>query len=97
MNPTIKYRIVDTVMMNPTRAILFSSAAFLLTATLSAGVQNQTPSQTSDEHPEFPPGDGRELTMKVCSQCHELNVIAEHAETQLALRVLRVLRLMSYC
>ena len=65
------------MMTNPTRALIFSSAAFLLTATLSAGVQNQAPSQTSDEHPEFPPGDGRELTMKVCSQCHELNVIAE--------------------
>ena len=65
------------MMMNPTRALLFSSAAFLLTATLSAGVQNQSASQTGDEHPEFPPGDGRELTMKVCSQCHELNVIAE--------------------
>ena len=64
-------------MTNPTRALLFSSAAFLLTATLSAGVQNQAPSQSSDEHPEFPPGDGREITIKVCSQCHTLDVIAE--------------------
>jgi quinoprotein glucose dehydrogenase len=64
-------------MMSPFRLLFYSASVFLLTATLSAGVQNQAPSQSSDEHPEFPPGEGRELTMKVCSQCHTLDVIAE--------------------
>jgi mono/diheme cytochrome c family protein len=63
-------------MMNPTRALLFCSATFLLTAALSAGAQNQEPAQSSDAHPDFPAGDGRELTMKVCSTCHTLDVVS---------------------
>ena len=62
-------------MMTPFRLLLYFASAFLLTASLAIGAQ--TPSQSSDEHPEFPPGEGREITIKVCSQCHTLDVIAE--------------------
>jgi len=72
----VECRIVNTLMMNPTRALFFCSATFLLTAALSAGAQNQEPSQSTDKHPEFPPGEGRELTMKVCSTCHTLDVVS---------------------
>jgi mono/diheme cytochrome c family protein len=63
-------------MMNITRALLLCSATFLLTAALSAGAQNQEPSGSADKHPEFPQGEGRELTMKVCSTCHTLDVVS---------------------
>jgi len=63
-------------MMNITRALLLCSATFLLTAALSAGAQNQEPSGSTDKHPEFPQGEGRELTMKVCSTCHTLDVVS---------------------
>jgi mono/diheme cytochrome c family protein len=33
-------------------------------------VASQAPTQ-SDDHPRLPPGDGRDLTIRVCSQCHE--------------------------
>jgi mono/diheme cytochrome c family protein len=66
-------------MMNPYRMLLSSGSMFLLTATLSVGAQNtqQTPAAPDDQHPNFPAGAGRELTIKVCSQCHSLDVVAE--------------------
>jgi len=63
-------------MMNPYRLLLYFASAFVLTTALSAGAQNQEPSGSTDKHPEFPPGDGRELTLKVCSTCHTLDVVS---------------------
>jgi mono/diheme cytochrome c family protein len=72
------------------RVILYSAAAFLLTAGLTAGAQTQSqqqapdtqsqPPAASDGHSDFPPGEGRELTMKVCSTCHQLDVVAEQRQ-----------------
>jgi len=67
------------------RAILYSAAAFVLSAGLTAGAQTQSQQPpdaqaqppADDGHSNFPPGDGRELTMKVCSTCHTLDVVAE--------------------
>ena len=66
-------------MMTPYRMLLCSGSVFLLTATLTVGAQNtqQTPAAPDDGHPNFPAGAGRELTIKVCSQCHSLDVVAE--------------------
>jgi mono/diheme cytochrome c family protein len=65
-------------MMSHSRLLLYCSAAFLLTASLTVSAQDpQSPSAPSDDHPNFPAGEGRELTIKVCSQCHSLDVVAE--------------------
>ena len=61
--------------MNPARLLLYFASAFVLTATLAVGAQ--TPSAPADDHPNFPAGEGRELTIKVCSTCHALDVVAE--------------------
>jgi mono/diheme cytochrome c family protein len=61
--------------MNPVRLLLYFASAFLLSATLA--VSAQTPSAPDDQHPNFPAGEGRELTIKVCSTCHGLDVVAE--------------------
>jgi hypothetical protein len=37
----------------------------------------QSPSAPADEHPRLPAGEGRELIIKVCSQCHEPEVVAD--------------------
>src|SRR5689334_14825758 len=72
-------------MMNPPRVLLFAASTFLLTAALAVGGQNsqsqsqdqQTQSAPDDGHSNFPPGEGRELTIKVCSTCHPPDVLAE--------------------
>jgi len=71
-------------MMNPSRVLLFAASTFLLTAALAVGGQNSPPSQDprtqsapDDGHSNFPPGEGRELTIKVCSTCHPADVLAE--------------------
>lgn len=68
-------------------ALLYAAAAFLLTGGLTAGAQTQSqqapdaqsqpPAASADAHSDFPPGDGRELTIKVCSTCHQLDVVAD--------------------
>lgn len=64
--------------MSPVRLLVCFASVFLLTAGLSVGAQNtQTPSAPSDEHPKFPSGDGRELAIRVCSQCHEAEKAAD--------------------
>ena len=71
--------------MIPTRLLLMSASIFLLTAALAVGGQNsqsqsqdsQTQSAPDDGHSNFPPGEGRELTIKVCSTCHPPDVLAE--------------------
>ena len=53
----------------------YCAAALVLMAGLTAGAQ--TSSSPSDEHPALPAGPGRELMIRVCSQCHSPDVAAE--------------------
>ena len=53
--------------------VLVFAAALTFTSALALFAQTKS----DDEHPKFPPGDGRELTIKVCSQCHEAEVLAD--------------------
>lgn len=73
-------------MMNPSRVLVIAASTFLLTAALAVGAQNsqsqsqdpQTQSAPPDDgHSNFPAGEGRELTIKVCSTCHPADVLAE--------------------
>jgi mono/diheme cytochrome c family protein len=63
--------------IRPSHVLLFSAAAFMLTAGLTAGAQTQPAAAPADEHPKFPPGEGRELTIRVCSACHEAEKAAD--------------------
>ncbi len=58
----------------PTHARVFVVAAALAS---SLAIAAQTKSGSVDGHPRFPPGAGRELTIKVCSQCHAPELAAE--------------------
>ncbi len=43
------------------------------------------PSATTDHsplHPEFPPGDGREAVLRVCSKCHSPNIILAYGQNR---------------
>jgi mono/diheme cytochrome c family protein len=31
----------------------------------------------TDDHPRFPPGEGRDVTLRVCSQCHSVDSAAD--------------------
>src|SRR5437016_4656242 len=63
-------------MMTPTRLLICGAVALVLTASLTAGAQQQAPAP-NDEHPKLPAGDGRELTIRVCSTCHEVEKVTE--------------------
>jgi competence protein ComEA len=50
-------------------------AAFVLVWSLTAAAQ--TPPASEDEHKKLPPGQGRELMIRVCSQCHSPDSAAD--------------------
>jgi competence protein ComEA len=54
------------------RALSFTGGIVLLCGLMAAA---QTPSGPSDEHPTLPAGPGRELMIRVCSQCHLPEVV----------------------
>ena len=70
------------------RGLLLLSIALLLGPAFPVGAASQatpaTPtSNTADAHPEFPPGPGRETTLKTCSQCHSPNnILAQGRDRQ---------------
>ena len=57
------------------RALPPLAAAFALATGLAAS--GQTPSTQADAHPSLPPGEGREVMIRVCSQCHEPEMAAD--------------------
>jgi competence protein ComEA len=56
-----------------------AAAAIVLLSALTSGLAAapQTPSPPADEHPALPPGAGRDVMIRVCSQCHSPDVAAE--------------------
>lgn len=34
-------------------------------------------SRQADDHPRFPPGDGRDVTLRICAQCHSPDSAAD--------------------
>lgn len=59
-----------------TGAVLPFAAAFAATCMLLAASPRVAASQT-DEHPKLPPGEGRDVMIRVCSQCHEPEMVAD--------------------
>jgi mono/diheme cytochrome c family protein len=58
--------------MNLARTLV-TAGAFVLLSSLAAAPQ----SGSTDEHPALPPGEGRDLMIRVCSQCHSPDVAAD--------------------
>lgn len=57
---------------------LTCAAAWLLAVSLAAA--SATPQEAKkDDHPTLPPGEGRELTIKVCSPCHQPEMVTDQA------------------
>lgn len=51
-------------------------AAWLLSLSLAAA--SPAPQDAKkDDHPTLPPGEGRELTIRVCSPCHQPEMVTE--------------------
>ena len=50
------------------------AAAFIVATGLSASAQD--PSSKADEHPSLPAGQGRDVMIRVCSQCHDPEMAA---------------------
>lgn len=53
-------------------------AAWLLAVSLAAAVPTEQDAK-NDEHPTLPAGDGRDLVIKVCSSCHQPEMVTEQA------------------
>jgi competence protein ComEA len=56
------------------RRLLLSGCAVVLISGWTAAAQNSPP---ADDHPTLPAGPGRELMIKVCSQCHSPDQAAD--------------------
>jgi competence protein ComEA len=70
------YRRLCGLLLLTVSAGLFLSAA--VTSTSVDARQAVGPSATTDKssaHPEFPPGEGREAVMRLCTKCHSPNII----------------------
>jgi competence protein ComEA len=39
-------------------------------------------SPSADQHPEFPPGQGRDTLLRLCSRCHSPNIILANGQTR---------------
>lgn len=79
----ITYRGLHTLALTLAFAGLIAFCIFTRT-TASAG-QTLSPSATTDQspnHPEFPPGDGREAVMRLCSKCHSPNIILAYGQNR---------------
>jgi competence protein ComEA len=44
-------------------------------------MQSAAPAAAGD-HPEFPKGQGRDATLKLCSQCHSVNIILANGQSR---------------
>src|SRR3954452_3682189 len=54
------------------------AAAFALSVALAASAQNDP---AKDDHPSLPPGEGRDVMIRVCSQCHQAeNVVGQELD-----------------
>src|SRR3954451_12157940 len=54
-------------------SIVMTAASSFIGPSVSAG-QNPGSDKPTD-HPEFPAGDGRDTTLKICGKCHSPNII----------------------
>jgi mono/diheme cytochrome c family protein len=56
---------------------LFTALATLLALTANLAAAPGRQAGGADDHPSLPPGDGRELMIRVCSQCHQPEMVAD--------------------
>ncbi len=67
-------------------AVLVPALSSQTQGAASPGVgQAVSPGATTDHsplHPEFPPGDGREAVLRVCSKCHSPNIILAYGQNR---------------
>jgi mono/diheme cytochrome c family protein len=67
-----------TLKLQMSRPSFFTVTAFLAASVLTSVLVSAAPqTKADDEHPKFPAGEGRELTIKVCSSCHDAELLAE--------------------
>lgn len=60
-------------------AIVFTLSFFVRTSVLAS--QAAAPEQ-HDDHPEFPPGAGRDAVMHLCVRCHSPNIILANGQSR---------------
>lgn len=60
---------------NFSRVLVVFVTALVLATSLAAA--SPPSAATADEHPTLPAGEGRELMIRVCSQCHEPEMAAD--------------------
>jgi competence protein ComEA len=54
--------------------VLFLVSLSMLTGQAVSAAQDTAPKQQqAQDHPEFPAGDGRDTTLRLCSKCHSVN------------------------
>lgn len=80
----------------PINAVIYRGSYLLLLLCAGAGVigfsiftqtsvsaaQSADASSTTDQHPEFPPGEGKDTVLRMCVKCHSPNVILAYGQNR---------------
>jgi competence protein ComEA len=63
--------------------LLFAGLGMIaLSASTLPTVSEAQASATADQHPEFPPGVGRDTTLHLCVKCHSPNIILAYGQSR---------------
>lgn len=70
-------RSAEETMARTAYALATALASCTTVLMLTAGIGASPHSAMQDEHPKFPQGAGRDLTLRVCSKCHDPELAAD--------------------
>jgi len=62
--------------------VLLSATLGLLALSMSTPTSAAQTAATADQHPEFPPGVGRDTVLKLCVKCHSPNIILAYGQNR---------------
>jgi competence protein ComEA len=54
----------------------------IFTHTSVSAAQSADANPTTDQHPEFPPGEGKDTVLRLCVKCHSPNVILAYGQNR---------------
>lgn len=70
-------RSAEEMMARTAYALATALASCTTVLMLTAGVGASPRAAAQDEHPKFPQGAGRDVTLRVCSKCHDPELAAD--------------------
>ena len=82
-NKEVIYRGLYSLILLSAGVIAFSMSTQTSVSAAQTEGQSAGPSATTDQHPEFPPGEGRDTVLGLCVKCHSPNIILAYGQNRL--------------